>query len=133
MLKKLIYLFQVTFTLKQVKIKKVKPVRKLVCSNQEKVRRGFKGFSRDNVVRNQSLRLRKLFRTILCIIDFCGNTTFEGSALFTLVLLLLKKLLLISIFIICKLMDDLLDKVMNGNWNLTILFNIHGILISLYY
>ena len=115
MLTKLIYLFQVTFSLKQVKIKKLKPIRKLVRSNQEKVRRGFKGFSRDNVVKNQSLRLRKLFRTILCIIDFYGNTTFEGSSLFTLVLLLLKKLLLISIFIICKLMDNILDKVMNGN------------------
>ena len=115
MLTRLIFLFQVTFTLKQVKIKKLKPVRKLVCSNQEKVRRGFKGFSRDKIVRNQSLRLRKLFRPLLCIIDFYRNTTFDGSALFTLVLLLLKKLLLISIFIICKLMDDLLDKVMNGN------------------
>ena len=115
MLRKLIHLFQVTFSLKQVIIKKLKPVRKLVRRNQEKVRRGFKGFSRDNVVRNQSLRLRKLLRTLLCITDFYRNTTFDGSVLFTLVLLLLKRLLLISIFIICKQMDDLLDEVMNGN------------------
>ena len=115
MLRRLIFSFQVIFTLKQVKIKKLKPIRKLVCSNQEKVRHGFKGFSRDNVLRNQSLSLRKLFRPLLCSIDFYRNTTFDGSALFALVLLLLKKLLLISIFLICKLMDDLLDKVMNGN------------------
>ena len=115
MFSKLIFLLQVTLSLKQEKIKELNPVENLVRSNQEKIRRGFKGFDGTNMVRNQSLRLRRLFRLHLCIIGFQRNNFYDPLAVFTLSLLLLKKLLLVSIIIIGKLMDDLLDELIRGN------------------
>ena len=109
MLMKWIFLLQVTLSLKQEKIKELNPVGKSVCSNREKIRRGFEEFSRDNVVINQSLRLRRLFKLLLYNINFYVNKTYDPLTLFTLPLLLLKKLLIMAIFIICKLMGDLLD------------------------
>ena len=107
-------MLQVTLSLKQEKIKELNPVVNLVRSNQEKIRRGFKGFSGDNMFRNKSLRLRRLFRLHLCIIGFHRNKIDDPLTVFTLSLLLLKKLLLVSIFIICKLLDDLLDELIKG-------------------
>ena len=115
MLTKLIFLLQVTLSLKQERIKELNPVGRLVRSNREKIRRGFKGFSGDNMFMNQSLRLRMLFKLPLCIIDFHGTRTYDPMTVFTISLLLLKKLLLFSILIICKLLDDLLDDLIIGN------------------
>jgi hypothetical protein len=115
MLIKWILLLQVTLSQQQAKIKKLKPVGKLVRSNPEKIRGGLKGFRGDNMVVDQWLRLRRLFKLLLCLIDFHGNKTYDPLILFTLSLLLLRKLLLFSIFIICKLIDDLLDELIKGN------------------
>ena len=112
---KWIFLLQLTLSLRQEKKKELNPVGKLVRSNREKIRRGFEGFSGDNVVINQWLRLRRLFKLLLYNIDFHGNKTYDPWTLFTLSLLLLKKLLIMAMFIICKLMDDLLDELINGN------------------
>ena len=115
MLIKWIFLLQVTLSRRQEKIKKLKPVGKLVRSNPEKIRGGLKGFRGDNMVVDQWLRLRRLFKLLLCLIDFHGNKIYDPLTLFTLSLLLLRKLLLFSIFIICKLIDDLLDELIKGN------------------
>ena len=115
MLIKWIFLLQVTLSQQQEKIKKLKPVGKLVRSNREKIRVGLEGFRGDNMVVNQWLRLRRLFKLLICLIDFHGNKTYYPLTLFTLSLLLLRKLLLFSIFIICKLIDDLLDELIKGN------------------
>jgi hypothetical protein len=115
MLIKWIFLLQVTLSQQQEKIKKLKPFGKLVLSNREKIRGVLEGFRRGNMVVNQWLRLRRLFKLLLCLIEFYGNKTYDPLALFTLSLLLLKKLLLFSIFIICKLIDDLLDDLIKGN------------------
>lgn len=111
---KWIFLLQVTLSLKQEKINESKPVRKLVRSNREKIR-DFEGFGGDNMFMNQWLRLRRLFKILLGIIYFHGNKTYDPLTVFTLSLLLLKKLLLFSLFIICKLMDNLLDELIKGN------------------
>jgi hypothetical protein len=115
MLIKWIFLLQVTLSQQQEKIKKLKPVRKLARSNREKIRVRLEGFGGDNMVVNHWLRLRRLFKLLLCLIDFHGNKTYYPLPLFTLSLLLLRKLLLFSIFIICKLIDDLLDELIKGN------------------
>ena len=115
MLIKWIFFLQVTLSQQQEKIKKLKPVGKLVCDNREKIRGGLKGFRGDNMVVDQWLRLRRLFKLLQCLIDFNGNKTYDPSTLFTLSLLLLRKLLLFSIFIVCKLIDDLLDELIKGN------------------
>ena len=115
MLTKLILLLQVTLSLKQERIKELKPAGKLVRSNREKTGRGFKGFSGENMFMSQSLKLRRLFKLPLCIIHFHGTRTYDPLTVFILSLLLLKKLLLFSIFIICKLLDDLLDDLIKGN------------------
>lgn len=115
MLIKWIFLLHVTLSQPQEKIKKLKPVGKLVRDNREKIRGELKGFRGDNMVVDQWLRLRRLFKLILCLIDFHGNKTYDPLTLFTLSLLILRKLLLLSIFIICKLVDDLLDELIKGN------------------
>ena len=115
MLIKWIFLLQLTLSQKQEKIKKLKPVGKLVRDNREKKRGGLKGFRGDNMVVDQWLRLRRLFKLLRCLIDFHGNKTYDPLTLYTLSLLLLRKLLLFSIFIICKLIDDLLDELIKGN------------------
>ncbi len=115
MLAKRIFLLQLTLSLKQVKIKELNPSRKLARNNREKIRRGLEGFSGNNIVMNQWLRLKRLSKLLHCIINFHRNKTSGPLTVFTLSLLLLKKLLLILIFIICKLMDDLLDELIKGN------------------
>lgn len=112
---KWVLLLQVTLSLKQEKIKELNPVGKLVRSTRQNIRRGSEGFSGDNMVTNQWLRLRRLFKPLQCVIDFQGNKTYDHLTLFTLSLLLLKRLLIMAIFIICKLIDDFLDELFSGN------------------
>ena len=115
MLTKRIFLLQLTLSLKQIKIKEINPIRKLARNNREKIRRRLEEFSGNNIVMNQWLRLKSLFKLLHCIINFHRNKTYGPLTVFTLSLLILKKLLLILIFIICKLMDDLLDELIKGN------------------
>ncbi len=115
MLVKRIFLLQLTLSLKQIKIKETTPIRKSARNNREKIRHGLEEFSGNNIVMNQWLRLKRLFKLLHCIINFQGNKTYGLLTVFTLSILLLKKLLLILIFVICKLMDDLLDELIKGN------------------
>jgi hypothetical protein len=115
MLIKWLFLLQVTLSQQQEKIKKLKPTGKLVRSNREKIRGRWEGFRGDKLIVNQWLRLRRLFKLLLCLTDFHGNKAYDPLTLFTLSILLLKKLLLFLIFIICKLVDDLSDELIKGN------------------
>jgi hypothetical protein len=115
MLTKRIFLLQLTLSLKQIKIKEINPIRRLARNNREKIRRGLEEFSANNIVVNQWSRLKRLFKLLHCILNFHGNKTYGPLTVFALSLLLLKKLLLILIFVICKLMDDLLDELIKGN------------------
>ncbi len=115
MLIKRIFLFQLTLSLKQIKIKEINPIRKLARNNRKKIRRGLEEFSGNNIVMNQWLRLKRLCELLHCIVNFHGNKTYDPLTVFTLSLLLLKKLLLILVFVICKLMNDLLDELIKGN------------------
>ena len=112
---KLIFVLQVTLSLLHEKINEVNTVRKSVRCNREKIRSGLEGFSWDNMVITRLLRVRRFFMLLLCIIDFHINKIYDPLTTNTLSLLLLKKLLLGSIFVICKLMGDLLDELINGN------------------
>ncbi len=114
MLTKLLFSLQLTLSLQRERIKKIKPNRKFGGPQRDKIERRLKKGSRKDVFRNQSLGLRRLFGFLSCVIICYGNTTFDTLTLFTSVLFLLKKLLLISIFIICKVLDSLLKEEING-------------------
>lgn len=114
MLTKLLFSLHLTLSLQREKMKKIKPNRKFGGPQRDKILRRLKKCSRKDVFRNQSLGLRRLFGSLSCVINFYGNTTFDTLTLFASVLLLLKKLLLISIFIICKVLDSLLKEEING-------------------
>lgn len=115
MLLKLIFLLQVTLSLQKEKIKNSKPIRRY-CGPQRdiKLRRVKKG-GRNHVSRNQSLELKRLFGYLPRVLNFYGQTTFDTLALLTTVLFLLKKLLLLSILVICRVLDSLLNQDVNGN------------------
>lgn len=115
MLRKWIFLLQVTLSVKQEKIRELNPVETLVRSNREKIRRRVEGFRGDNIVVNKTVRLRRLFNLLFCILYFHRYKAYDPLTLFTLSIFLLKKLLLILIFIVCKLMDDLLNELLEGN------------------
>ncbi len=115
MLTKRIFLLQLTLSLKQIKIKEINPIRKLARNNRKIIRLGLEEFSGNNIVMNQWLRIKRLSKLLHCIVNFHGNKTYDPLTVFTLSLLLLKKLLLILLFVICKLMNDLLDELIKGN------------------
>lgn len=110
MLLKLIFLLQLTLLLQKEKIKKSRPIRKYVGPQRDKILRRLKKGGR-----NQSLGIKRLFGYLPRVINFYGQTTFDTLALLTTVLFLLKKLLLLSILIICRVLESLLDQDNNGN------------------
>ena len=110
MLLKLIFLLQLTLLLQKEKIKKSRPIRKYVGPQRDKILRRLKKGGR-----NQSLGIKRLFAYLPRVINFYGQTTFDTLALLTTVLFLLKKLLLLSILIIYRVLESLLDQDNNGN------------------
>jgi hypothetical protein len=115
MLLKLIFLLQLTLLLQKEKIKKSRPVRKYGGPQRDKILRRLKKVGRNHVSRNQSLGLKRLFGYLSRIINFYGQTTFDTLALLTTVLFLLKKLLLLSILVICRVLESLLNQDNNGS------------------
>ena len=115
MLLKLIFLLQLTLLLQKEKIKKSKPIRKYVGPQRDKILRRLKKGGRNDVSRNQSLGIKRLFGYLPRVINFYGQTTFDTLALLTTVLFLLKKLSLLSILIICRVLESLWDQDNNGN------------------
>jgi len=115
MLTKLVFLLQLTLSLQREKIKEIKPIRKFGSPKRDKILRRLKKVSQNDVSRIKSLELRSLIGSLPRITNFYRNTAFDTLALFTLLLFLLKKLLLISILFICKVIDSLLNEEINGN------------------
>jgi hypothetical protein len=115
MLLKLIFLLQLTLSLQKEKIKKSKPIRRYCGPQRDKKLRRLKKGGRIHVSRNQSLGLKRLFGYLPRVFNFYGKTTFDTLALLTTVLFLLKKLLLLSILVICRVLESLLNQDFNGN------------------
>lgn len=115
MLTKLVFLLQLTLSLQREKIKEIKPNRKFGGPQRDKILRRLRKGSRNDVFRNLSLRLRRLFGSLPRVMNFYGNLTFETLTLFISALFLLKKLLLLSIFVIFEVLDTLLKEDINGN------------------
>ena len=115
MLTKLIFLLQSTLSLQTKKTKKKRPVRKSGGPQRDKKLRMLKRNTSNNIFKNQSLGLKILFESLSCVLNFYRASPFDILALFTIVLFLLKKLLLLSTLVICRLLDNLLNGDMNGN------------------
>ena len=115
MLMKLIFLLRLTLSLQEQRIRKTKPIRKSGGPQRDKKLRRLKKSGRDNKFKNQSVGLGRLSRYLPPVIDFYEFPTFDTLALLSIVLILLKKLLLLSIIVICRVLDSLLNEDINGN------------------
>ncbi len=115
MLIKLIFLLQLTLSLQGEKSKKIRAVCKSGGIQRGKIFRRLKKGSRIDIFRNKSLGLRSLFESILRVINFYKPAPFDTLVIFTSVLFLLKKSLLLSILVICKILHSLLNEDINGN------------------
>src|SRR5688500_11558857 len=115
MLTKLIFLLQSTLSLQTKKAKKKRPVRKSGGPRRDIKLRMLKRNTSNNIFNNQSLELRILFESLSRVINFYVAVPFDILALFTIVLFFLKKLLLLSTLIICRILDNLLNGDTNGN------------------
>ena len=115
MLIKLILLLQLTLSLQGKKIKKTNPIRKYGGPQRDKILRRLKEGRQNNVSRYKSLGIRRLFGYLPRVVNFYGEATFDTVALLTTILFLLKKLVLLSILLICKVLDSLLNANVNGN------------------
>jgi hypothetical protein len=115
MLKKLIFLLQLTLSLQKEKIKKSKPIRRYCGPQRDKKLHRLKKGGRNQVSGNQSLGLKRLFGYLPRVLNFYGQTTIDTLALLTTVLFLLKKLLLLSILVIYRVLDSFLNQDFNEN------------------
>ncbi|HKX97743.1 MAG TPA: hypothetical protein VJL78_07925 [Candidatus Nitrosocosmicus sp.] len=96
-------------------IKKKRPVRKSGGPRGDKKLRMLKRNTSNNIFKNQSLGLKILFESLSCVLNFYRASPFDILALVTIALFLLKKLLLLSTLVICRILDNLLNGDMNGN------------------
>ena len=115
MLTKLIFLLQSTLSLQTKKTKKKRPVRKSGGPLRDKKLRMLKRNTSNNIFKNQSWGLKILFESLSCVLNFYRASPFDILALVTIALFLLKKLLLLSTLVICRILDNLLNGDMNGN------------------
>ena len=115
MLVKLIFLLQVTMSLQGEKAKKIRAIRKSGRIRRGKILHRLKKGPKIDKLRNKSLGLEGLFESLKRVRDFYRPTPFDTLALFTFVLFLLKKLLLLSILVICKILHSLIYEDINGN------------------
>ena len=77
------------------KIRKTKPNRKASGPQRDKKLRRLKKSGLNNILKNQSIGLRRLFRYLWQVIDFYEPATFDMLTILTTMLFLLKKLLLL--------------------------------------
>jgi hypothetical protein len=113
MLMKLVFLLHLTLSLEGVKKMNSKLIRGSVGHPQRKKKlHRLKKDGLNNLFRNRSCRSR-LFRFLPRVINFYGIATFD-SALFKTLLFVLK-LFLLSVLVICKVLDSLLNDDINGN------------------
>ncbi|MDN5846002.1 MAG: hypothetical protein L0H53_06985 [Candidatus Nitrosocosmicus sp.] len=112
---KLKFLLQLTLLLQKERIKESKPIRKYGGPQRDKILRRLKKGRRNDVFGNQSWGLIRLFGYLPRVINFYRQTIVNTLALLTTILFLLKKLLLLSILVICRVLDSLLSQDVNGN------------------
>ena len=107
MLMKLL-LLQLTLSLQRKKTKKIRPVCKSGGAQRDTILRRLKKSTKNSIYRNQSLRARSLFESLLRVINFYGTAPSDALVLSTSVLFLLKRLILLSILIICRILHSLM-------------------------
>ena len=115
MLIKLIFLVQLTLSPQGEKEKKIRTIHKSGGPQRDKILRRLKKGTRNDKFRKRTLRLRSLFESLLPVINFCRPAPFDTLVLITSVLFLLKKLLLLSILVICRILHNLMYEDINGN------------------
>ena len=112
---KLIFLLHLTFSLQGDKTRKTKLVRD--SAGRTKRKRKLHRLKKDalnNLLRNRSWRSR-LLGYLPPVINFYGLATFNTFALLKILLFVLTKLFLLSMLVICRMLDSLLSDDINGN------------------
>jgi len=115
MLMKLIFLLHLTFSLQGDKTMKSKIIPDSASSTkrQKKLRR-LKDDGLNNIFRNRSWRSR-LFGFLPQVINFYVLATVDTLPLLKTLLFVLRKLFLLSLLVICRMLDSLLNDDFNGN------------------
>jgi len=115
MLMKLIFLLHLTFSLQGDKTRKTKLIRDSAGHTKRKKKlHRLKNDGLNKLSRNLSWRLR-LLGFLPQVITFYGLTKFDTLVLFKALLFVLKKLLLLSKLVICRMLDRLLSDDINGD------------------
>ena len=115
MLIKLIFLVQLNLSPQGEKEKKIRTIHKSGGPQRDKILRRLKKGTRNDIFRKRTLRLRGLFEFLLPVVNLCRPAPFDTLLLITSVLFLLKKLLLLSILVICRILHYLMYEDINGN------------------
>lgn len=115
MLIKLIFLVQLNLSPQGVKEKKIRTIHKSGGPQRDKILHRLKKGTRNDVFRKRTLRLRRLSEFLLPVVNFCRPAPFDAWVLITSVFFLLKKLLLLSILVICRILHNLIYEDINGN------------------
>jgi hypothetical protein len=112
---KLIFLLHFTLSLQIDKTRKTKLIRYSAGRTKRKKKlRRLKKDGLNNLFKNRSWRLR-LLGFLHQAINFCGLATFDILVLLKTLLFVLRKLFLLSIPVICRMLDSLLNDDTNGN------------------
>lgn len=115
MLMKLVFLLHLTFSMQEDKTRKTMIIRDFAGRTERKKKlRRFRNDGLNNIFENRSWRLR-LLRFLPRVINFYGFVTLDTSALLRTLLLALRKLFLLSMLVICRMLDRLLNDDIDGN------------------
>src|SRR4029079_19058104 len=115
MLIKLLFLLHLTLSVQREKIWKTKPIRKSGRIQRNQKPRRLKKSGRSVIVKSQSIRVRRLFGFLPFGINFYASATFDISVLFTGILFILKKFLILLILAICRIIASLLNDDVHGS------------------
>lgn len=115
MLINLIFLVQLNLSPQGEKEKKIRTIYKSGGPQRDKILRRLKKGTRNDIFRKRALRLRSLFEFLLPVVNFCRPAPFDTWVLITSVFYLLKKVLLLSILVICRILHNIMYEDINGN------------------
>ena len=112
---KLIFLLHLTLSLQGDKTRKTKLILDSAgrTKRKNKISR-LKNDGLNNIFKNRSWRLT-LVGYLPSVINFYGLATFDTFALLKTLMFVLKKLFLLSMLVICRMLDSLLNDDINGN------------------
>lgn len=112
---KLIFLLHLTFSVQGDKTRKTKLIRDSACRTKRKKKLcRLKNNGLNNLFKNRWCRSR-LIGFLSWVINFSGLTEFDTLALLKTLLFVLRKLFLLSMLIICRMLDSLLNNDLYGN------------------